>query len=548
MNVISIAALWLLSVGASILAQAQSAPPGEPSYVYTTQRGDSVIGISRRLLSDPRSWREVATFNRLKNPHSIAAGTRLSIPFRLLASEGMSVQVEQAHGDVRSGSGAAAATLRGGEALGEGAELQTGADGSAVVRLADGSLLRLAAGSQMQITRARRYPRVDVVGSGITLERGRVEVEAAKAVGGKPGFEVRTPQGVLGVRGTSFRAKVASDAQSTGGEVLEGAVQFDGDAAGRRVGAGFGTVIDAEHRVGEPTPLLPAPDVGAMPILQERLVLRFQLPLLAGAVGFRGQIASDPTFREVLADTLVQGSELRFTDLEDGDYFLRVRAIDGRGLEGRESTLTFRLKARPEPPLPSVPPQRGVSRGTRVALAWAANPQAASYHLQVASDERFTRLVRDLPAVTATVIDLDGIAPGEYFWRLASVRGGDDQGPWGSVRSFELRPPPATPAPPAIGDHSLQFSWDGEPGQTFEFQLANDPGFTQRVLERRLDKPEIEVPRPVGGVYFMRLRARDADGFQGPFTTPQRFEIIDCAQSSDGTCVRTGTDLPLRRP
>lgn len=546
----SIAALCLLAIGDGSAAQAQpDGPAAEPSYAYTTRRSDTVIGIGRQLLADPRSWREVASFNRLANPNRIPTGTQLRIPLRLLSSERAWATVEQAVGDVRAGTGASAVPLRGGETLAEGASLQTGVDGSTVVRLADGSLLRLAAGSRMQIDRARRYGSVDHVSSGVKLEQGRIEVQAPRAAAGKPGFEVRTPQGVLGVRGTEFRVHVAGDSQATRGEVLEGAVQFAGGAGGaggRQLGAGFGTVIDAEQRVGEPSPLLPAPDLSAMPILQERLVLRFPVPAMAGAIGFRGQVARDAQMREVLADNLAQGPELRFTNLEDGHYVLRVRAIDARSLEGRDASLAFRLKARPEPPLPSAPAPRGVTRGTRVALAWTANPEAASYRLQVASDERFVRLVRDVPALAATTFDLDDIAPGEYFWRLASVRAGDDQGPWGSVRSFVLRPPPPTPGPPAIGDSSLKFSWEGEPGQTFEFQLASDLQFARLVLERRLDQPEIELPRPVGGVYFMRLRARDADGFQGPFTAPQRFEIIDCAKSSDGTCLRTGTGEPLR--
>ncbi len=549
MRTLAIAALCLCTIGADD-GRAQSTPAtNEASYTHAVERGDTLIGIGRHLLVDPTTWREVAEFNGLKNPDRIAVGSALRIPLRLLRSEGAPAQVELVVGDVRSGSGASAVVLRGGERLPEGASLQTGGDGSVVVRLADGSLLRLAAGSQMRIDRARRYPDVNRVSSGVTVEQGRVEVEATKAQAGKPGFEVRTPQGVLGVRGTEFRVNVVDAKRTTGGEVLEGAVQFSGgtdDVGARRLGAGFGTVIDAERRVGEPTPLLAAPDVSAMPTLQERLVLRFALPTMAGATGFRGQVARGAQKREVLADNLAQGPELRFTNLDDGDYVLRVRAIDARGLEGRDSTLAFRLKARPEPPLPSAPAPRGVTRGTRVSLAWTANPEAASYHLQVASDEGFTQPVRDLPAVAATTFVLDDIPPGDYFWRLASVRGAGDRGPWGSVRAFVLRPPPATPAPPAIGDNSLKFAWDGEPGQTFEFQLANDAGFEKLVQQLDLDKPEIELPRPPGGVYFMRLRARDADGFQGPFTTPQRFEIIDCARSGDGSCVQTGSGQPLR--
>lgn len=513
-----------------------TAADAEPSLPYATQRSDTVIGLSRRLLADPAQWREVARFNRLKNPNRIPVGATLRIPTRLLKSEAAPARVEQVVGEVRAG----AASVKGGETLPEGAVLATGRDGYAVVRLADGSLLRLAAGSALQIERARRYPALEHVDSGVKLEAGRVEVEAAKSQAGKPGFEVKTPQGVLGVRGTEFRvAAQPGDRPTTSGEVLEGAVQFAAGSDARRLGAGFGTLIDDQRRVAEPTPLLAAPDLAAMPTLQERLVLRFPLPGLAGAASFRGQVARDAQMREVVADNLAEGRELRFTNLDDGAYFLRVRGIDVRGLEGRDATLAFKLKARPEPPLPAAPAPRGVTRGTQVELSWAANPEAQSYRLQVAADERFTRIVRELPAIAGTTHTLEAIPPGDYFWRLASVRAGNDQGPWGGARAFTLRPPPATPAPPKVGDTSLAFAWEGEPGQTFELQLARDARFTDIVVERKLDKPELELPRPAGGVYFMRIRARDADGFQGPYTTPQRFEIINCVKSSDGACVQS---------
>lgn len=518
----------------------------EPTLPYVVQRSDTMIGLSRRLLADPTTWREVARFNGLRNPNRIPVGATLRLPLRLLGVEPGSARVEQ----VMGGATSAGAPLAAGATLAEGAGVQTARDGSVLLRLADGSLLRLAADSRLRIERARRYPAFDHVESGAALEAGRVEVQAAKAQAGKPGFQVKTPQGVLGVRGTEYRVAVEAGAASpaTRGEVLEGAVQFDGGAdAGRRLGAGFGTVIDAERRVAEPTPLLPAPDVSAMPRLQERLVLRFALAPLAGAIGHRGQVARDAQMREVLADNLASGSELRFTDLDDGDYHLRVRAIDARGLEGRDVQFAFKLKARPEPPAPTAPAPRGVTRGTAVDFAWAESAQAQSYRLQLAADERFARVVHDVPGITGASHTLQGLPPGDYHWRLASVRAGNDQGPWGTPRAFVLRPPPATPAPPKVGDNTLAFAWEGEPGQSFEFQLARDLRFADPVLERRLDKPEIELPRPQGGVYFMRIRARDADGFQGPFTAPQRFEIIDCVKVTDGPCVGTAAG-PLRRP
>lgn len=549
-----VAALLASTLFASVPARSQAvdpARPAEPSHAYTTVPGDTVIGISRRLLVDPTAWREVARFNALPNPNRIAIGVPLRIPLRLLQSEDLSATVERVGGDSRSG----AAALTAGSALPVGSALATGADGSALIRLADGSVLRLAARSRMVIDRARRFPAIDQVESGVRLDEGRVEVRANKVQAGKPGFQVRTPQGVLGVRGTEFRVSVQADAQLTTGEVLEGVVQAVGgtavepvgDAAGRRLDAGFGTTIDGARQVAEPTPLLPAPDLRDLPALQERLVVRFPVPAVPGATGFRGQIARDATMQVVLADERTPGPELRFPDLDDGEYVLRLRAVDARGIEGRDALLPFRLKARPEPPVPTAPPPRGVTRGTRVSLAWTANPDAATYHLQVARDAAFAQPVRDEPAVAAIGFELDGLTPGDYVWRLASVRAGNDRGPWGPARAFVVRPPPPTPPAPSIGDKTLTFSWEGEPGQTFQFQLASDPRFQQLVLERSLDQPSFELPRPDAGVYYMRLRARDADGFQGPYTTPQRFEIIDCARTADGACLTTLTGEPLRQ-
>jgi hypothetical protein len=537
--------LWAALIACILLpAPAAAQAPADSTHVYIARSGDTLIGIGRRLLIEPVAWPELARINRIANPDRIAVGTALAIPLRLLRSSALAVTVEQVRGDVHTGN----AALTTGSTLAEGDEIRTGTDGSAVLRLADGSLLRLAAGSALRIEAARRLPDLDRTRSGVSLQSGRVEVQTPRSVDGKPSFEVRTPQGVLGVRGTEFRVAADSGSGITRGEVLEGVVEAAAGAASKRLEAGFGTSIDAQAHVAEPIPLLAAPDLRNQPVLQERLVVRFAVPALGGAVAWRGQVARDRGMHDVVADNQTQGAELRFASLDDGPYFLRVRGIDALGLEGRDADHAFVLKARPEPPLPSAPAPGGVTRGTRVELSWASNPEAQTYRLQLANDEQLGADLRDLPGLAATSLALDGLTPGDYFWRLASVRAGNDQGPWGVVRRFVVRSPPATPAPPAVGDTAVQFAWEGEPGQTFEFQLARDPNFEQMVLERRLDQAGIDLPRPAGGTYYVRYRARDADGFIGPFTTPQRFEVIDCIRVSEGGCMRTGDGEPLRRP
>jgi hypothetical protein len=517
-------------------APAAPAAASEPVYLHTTGRGDTLIGLGRRLLADPTRWPELARANAVHDPRHLPIGTALRVPLRLMRSDAAPATVLGVTGQARS----AAAALQPGQGLPEGGEVSTGADGHVSIRLVDGTLLRLRPGSRLQLSESRRMRDVPGVRSGARLEQGRVEIEAAPAAAGRPGFRIDTPQGVLGVRGTEFR--VTSDG-STRGEVLAGKVEFSGrpGAAAQQVGAGYGSVIAAGGEVAAPVRLLPRPDLGALPALQERTLLRFALAPLAGARAYRGQVSADASFDRVVADLTSPSPELRFADLPDGDYVLRVRGIDALGLEGQDADHRFRLKARPEAPLPSAPAPKAVIFGDRAEFTWAANEEARSYHLHLAAGPDFKAPLRDLAGLTTLATAIDGLAPGTYHWQLASVRADGDQGPWGSARSFEIRPLPPTPKPPQVGEDTINFSWEGAPGQSFDFELARDAAFTRKVLERRLTQPGIDLPLPGTGRFYVRLRVRDADGFVGPYTAAQHFDVPNCVRGGTGGCVRAGS-------
>jgi hypothetical protein len=93
----------------------------------------------------------------------------------------------------------------------------------------------------------------------------------------------------------------------------------------------------------------------------------------------------------------------------------------------------------------------------------------------------------------------------------------------------------------------VRFGWQGLPGQSFEFQLARDDAFSQIVLEKRLTETEVELPQPGQGRFLLRLRAIEADGFVGPHSTPQYFDLPNCLRDNIGGCVRaSGTPLVAR--
>jgi hypothetical protein len=44
-------------------------------------------------------------------------------------------------------------------------------------------------------------------------------------------------------------------------------------------------------------------------------------------------------------------------------------------------------------------------------------------------------------------------------------------------------------------------------------------------LDKRTTEPQLTLPRPPSGPYYLRIRTIDSDGFPGPYGTAQRIQI-----------------------
>lgn len=312
-----------------------------------------------------------------------------------------------------AGHAAAMQPVQKGDAVTQGMTLRTSTNGYVTVQLADGSILKVQADTQARLDSSVKYEEAGFFASTWTVLRGRVESLVTHLTGGQPRYQIKTPQAVLGVRGTEFR--VATDERQTWDETLDGTVAVSGamksakGATGRAtlVTAGHGTVASAQARVGEPMPLPGAPVLSGLPTLFERPLLRLDLPEVPGASSYRIQIAEDADFRRVRAEATSPQPHFRVADLPDGHYHLRARVANAQGLEGRDGTWPLQLKARHEPHIPTGPANRAKLRAREAHFSWTAHPQARAYRLQVARDAGFTQLVldqADLPATEATEI------------------------------------------------------------------------------------------------------------------------------------------------
>jgi hypothetical protein len=535
-----VAAVGLLAAAASAGTLAQ---PAE-LIAWRVQPKDTLIGIARSALVDPQAWREVASVNRLANPNRIRPGQVLMIPERLLRKQALPVRVINAIGDVRAGPQGPA--LDAGQTIDEGQSLVTGPDGSAVVELADGTRIKVQPSSVAEVLASRRYatpppdPAAQEGGFAAALRvlQGSIEIFATKVLRARP-LEVTTPTAVVGVRGTTFRVGLLQPAGedaalqpvASRAEVLEGRIHAQAGTTPRAgaavpVDEGFGVAIDATTTTPKVAALLPAPDLSSVPTRFERPIIRFTLA--DTTTKHRVQVAEDAAFERMVADrTEAAGAEVRVAGLQDGTWHLRARRIDASGIEGFDAQRAVVLKARPEPPGLSLPPPGSKLSAGPVRFAWAPNIGAATYRLQIAGEAGFEAPIVERSGLMGNRVDIEGLAPGRYRWRMGSTRTDGDEGPWGDPQEFEVRPLPEPPKGGLSKDgKTLSISWSGRAGDIQQVELARDRYFSQIVASADLQSPHWEVAKPeIPDVYYFRYRSIEPDGFVSPWSETLQLDL-----------------------
>jgi hypothetical protein len=334
--------------------QAQTAP--EPSIPYTVVTGDKLIALSLRLLKQPSDWAEVARFNKLGDANALKLGQVIAVPVRLMKSQPAAGKLISVSGDVTLASNSAAV----GNPVNEGARLQTGANSSAVLELADGSRVTLLPNTLAELSTSRGYSTrakakstgPDVWFSGlIRLVQGSLDTAANKLARRATPLQIETPTSLVGVRGTQFRVAYDGPAtQNARTEVLEGLVRADNpaQASGAAIARGEGAVLNPAIKEIAVVALLAAPDLSATPALVYKPAARWPMPGYAAASSFRVQVASDAGFNQIVRDAVVVSNGFAdFSTLADGNWFARVRAIDGAGLEGFDSMKTIQVSLAP---------------------------------------------------------------------------------------------------------------------------------------------------------------------------------------------------------
>ncbi len=542
----------LLCWGGPALAQADR--------VHTVQPGDNLYALAQRYLDDPRQWPQLQRLNQVSHPRRLRPGSQLVIPAALARPEPAVADVLHVAGrpSVRQTPQDAASPLVVGGQVPEGAQIDVGDDGFVTLRLADGSVVRLSAGTQVRLRELRHAPAPGHAQSGLDLERGRVDATVKPLPTPRSRFEVRTPRAVGGVRGTTFGVAVGSGGDLIG-DVREGAIQVRSRSApaaaeGTLVRAGQGARVGATTTVAQ---LLPPPDLSGVPeVFEDASVIEWPLARDAGATAWQVRIASDDAAERVVRNATFPQPVARFPSLVDGPYLLAVRAIDGQGIPGTEAMRRLVVNAHPTPPLLREPRQGQRVVGPAIELLCTEGVDAVGYRFEVARDAGFTDLVTQTPDLARCQHTERPLVPGHYVWRVAAVardaQGQRDQGPFSKPVPFEVVALPPTPTALSLsgtGSDTLSVSWSASPGGPWrhQIQLAHDGSFARLLDDRSLAEPTFTRPMPAPGSYHIRVRQIDAEGLPGAWGEPQRLEVPDRIVTSNTQPLTSTGGQPVLR-
>lgn len=411
---------------------AVEAPVDAPDFVYEVKSGDTLSKLSHDLLAQSARWKDVAAYNKLKDPNRISPKQVLRIKRSWLKSPPVSAPTS---GVLKVEGVSGAATLDGrplnlGDEVPVGAKLATPPDAALSLRLPDGSLINLMENSQVEVEK------LDVqagerFASLFRLVAGQIEAFKRKYPEGQANMSIRAKTATIGVRGTHFRMR--QEDQNAYAEIEEGLVGLGATNTPTVLvlAGGYGAVSDGVQAV-EAIPLLPAPTFPKLPSVFDMPFVEWTMPELSGSIGFIGELARNETFSNRLVTVRGDGRKIRLNELPNGEYWLKLRAVDKHGLQGMEGKVAFKVNA----PVRKFPMTKTYISGETLQLRWVGRKENASYQVQVADNLQFQRNLLDVNT-DRNVIEIPRPKSGRYFMRVRQMYGAGQSVEWDVPSMFE---------------------------------------------------------------------------------------------------------------
>jgi len=501
---------------------------------YTVRPKDNVWSLGEQFLDANHSWSDIIRHNNIKQPNTIATGTILKIPVSWLKHQPAPALAASVSGNtmLRRHLKSQYSLLEKNTSLRVGDEITT-YDGSVLIRFADKSILRLSPNSNLVFNRLTRYGKTGMADTRLRLQKGRLSTHVQPLNHQGSRYEINTPSAVAAVRGTAFRLMTKEGLSQL--EVTEGIVNFSNATQSIEVNAGQGASLHAGSsrfaKIDLPKILNPQSTLNNENIAvtkTDQLPVTLKWLEQKEITTYYYQLFKDSEEGDLIDSSFLEKPEIKLNHLTNGTYLVAMRAIDGKGFNGLDHQVSVVIGMIAKSATLLEPTNDTLLDNDMPEFTWQYNSKNELSQLQLAKDFEFTELVSTSEyAPDNTTLPSKSLFPGEYYWRVKTLAGGNSIA-YSDIRRLKIRgmlPPSKIISINYLGNRAKVF-WNTVPqAEHYVLQLAEDHQFENILYEDTLASSSANIKLTQGKRYFARVKGVGNNLFKSEFSTGKELQI-----------------------
>ncbi|MBP5357668.1 MAG: hypothetical protein J6Y69_00600 [Treponema sp.] len=260
------------------------------------------------------------------------------------------------------------------------------------------------------------------------------------------------------------------------------------------------------------------------------------------------EFARDKKFNNVIRTVSVTGITQLSVNLENGDYYWRLKTLNPDGSTALEAGSKLRV-------MQSLPPEAKVpvtdyeysyrTQKPPVRLIWTDSEYAATYQLEIANNPQMNNPeVRQRTSLPSAIVSTLG--EGQWYWRITPLYNVNNLGLANpsEISTFRIskrgtlnRPTLKVPAEGTfintqIGNSSVNFSWKMETeADNYEILIADNAQLSNPVVRKTLEENYISISPKASGItnrqWYWAVRQIDNEGNRSEYSTVRSFYAID---------------------
>jgi len=300
--------------------------------------GESLSAILQRELESVEDWKLVVRTNKIAAPDKLLPGDVIVIPHSLIQKRNYArLAFTKGTAELVRAITQTVEKVKKGLKVFVGDAIKTGHDGFVSLTFRDSSLVNVQPNSEIVVEKLECFDKTMSCVIGLRATEGELNLDVGRADFEKPTrFTIDTPYASAAVRGTHFDFDIR-DGNALG--VTEGEVEISMAGQSSRVPIGKGTLAGEGRSIATIYDLLLAAEfpefVDFDRVSSEDLL---QWGAVEDADRYLAAFATDEAMTNIVTtvanSVAEQDATVALPDVQPGDYFFGVRAVDKNGLKG----------------------------------------------------------------------------------------------------------------------------------------------------------------------------------------------------------------------